>query len=358
MGQAGYSFAWIAAPLMAAIACAAAPARAEQDTVQLAWSVPDGSGCATEEELRLLVERLSERAPFAAAGASTDFTIGGAIEPLETSWRARIVLRDAQGNDLGQREVLGRSPTCRTLNVPVALVIVTLLDSLLDGPQAPAPVETAPPPPPLPKPQLVGPLTIGAPAREHRTTGAPHHGSAAGGSEQTPLVLGLGAFAALDLSLLPSATPGFGAAVELRVPMPIALEAAIYLPVEELDGQGRGAEFSLWHFGAAVCPELRVSRGGTLRAQLCAAGQIGAINAAGQGLTRAATAQRLVTVLGFEPKLVWFLNEALTARASILAGWVLVRPSFRVDIEGQSPRILRSDPVALQLRVGVMGFAL
>jgi hypothetical protein len=358
MGQAGYSFAWIAALFMAAIACAAAPARAQQDTVQLAWSVPDGSGCAAEEELRLLVERLSERAPFAAAGASTDFTIAGAIEPIETSWRARIVLRDAQGNELGQREVLGRSPTCRTLNVPVALVIVTLLDSLLDGPHSPATVESEPPLPPLPKPQVTGPFTIGAPASEHKSANAPHDGPATGGIEHTPLVLGLGAFAALDLSLLPSATPGFGAAVELRVPVPIAIEAAIYLPVEELDAQGRGAEFSLWHFGAAVCPELRISRGATLRAQLCGAGQLGAINAAGHGLTQAATAQRLVAVLGFEPKLVWFVNDALTARASILAGWVLARPSFRVDIEGQSPRILRSDPVALQLRVGVMGFAL
>jgi hypothetical protein len=358
MGQAGYSFAWIAAPLMAAIACTAAPARAEQDTVQLAWSVPDGSGCATEEELRQLVERLSERAPFAVGGATTDFTIAGVLEPVETSWRARIVLRDARGNELGQREVLGRSPTCRTLNVPVALVIVTLLDSLRQGPHSPAPVESEPAAPPLPKPQVTGPFTIGAPAGDHKAANAPRHGRAAGSTEHASPVLGLGAFAALDLSLLPSPTPGLGTAVELRVPVPIAIEAAIYLPVEEVDAQGRGAELSLWHFGAALCPELRISPGATLRAQLCAAGQLGAINAAGHGLTQAATAQRLVAVLGFEPKLVWFVNDALSARASILAGWVLARPSFRVDIEGQSPRILQSDPVALQLRVGVMGFAL
>lgn len=337
---------------MAVVACAAAPALAQERTVQLAWSVPDGSGCATEEELRLQVERLSERAPFERAGASADLTIAGVIEPLETSWRARIVLRDAEGRELGQREVLGRSPTCRTLNVPVALVIVTLLDSLRQGPLPPA--ASSAPPPPSHKPEVLGPVSLGIPTSERET--APPDGSAVASSKN--MALALGAFAALDLSLLPSAAPGFGAALELRTPLPIALEAAIYAPVEALDAQGRGAELALWHFGAAVCPELHVSRAGELRAQLCAAGQIGAVNAAGRGLVEAASAQRLVALLGFEPKLVWFLNDAFTARASILAGWVLARPAFRVDIEGQSPRILQSDPVALQLRVGVMGFAL
>jgi hypothetical protein len=339
---------------MGAIACAAAPARAQERTVQLAWTVPDGSGCATEEELRLQVERLSERAPFESPGASADFTIAGVFEPLDTSWRARIVLRDARGAELGHREVLGRSPTCRTLNVPVALVIVTLLDSLLDGgPAAPA-NSTAPPPLPLPKPQVTGPFDLHRPANERPAASTQRGGPA----EHAPLALGLGAFAALDLSVLPRAAAGFGAALELRVLVPIALEAAIYAPVEELDAHGRGAQLSLWHLGAAVCPELHVSRGGELRAQLCAAGQIGAVNAAGRGLVQSASAQRLVALVGFEPKLVWFVNEAFTVRASILAGWVLARPAFRVDIEGQSPRILQSDPVALQLRVGVMGFAL
>jgi hypothetical protein len=217
---------------------------------------------------------------------------------------------------------------------------VTLADSLLEAPPH-APAAIAPPPP-------VKPL-VRRPATAHEPPPR---------EESAPLALGLGVFGALDLSLLPSATPGVGAALEPRLPLPVALEAAIYARVDDLDAQGRGARLFLWHFGAAVCPELRLTRSGPLRAQLCAAGQIGAIDAAGRGLTEATSAQRMVVVLGFEPKLVWFFSRSFTARASILAGWVLARPSFRVDIEGQAPRIVRSDPVALQLRVGFMGFAL
>lgn len=341
MGRASY----VGLLLSCALACAKLPVASAQpspDTAQLSWSVPDGSGCATEGEMRLQIERLSERAPFVAVGEPASYTIASVIEPYEKAWRARIALRDAAGNELGQREVIGRSPTCRTLNVPVALVIVTLADSLLEAPP-PTPESTAPPPPPPVKPLVRKP----APAPGPRPR-----------DDRAPLALGLGMFGAVDLSLLPSATPGVGVALEPRLPLPVALEAALYARVDDLDAQGRGARLFLWHFGAAVCPELRLTRSGPLRAQLCAAGQIGAVHAAGRGLTEATSAQRLVAVLGFEPKLVWFLGRSFTARASILAGWVLARPSFRVDIEGQAPRIVQSDPVVLQLRLGFMGFAL
>jgi hypothetical protein len=316
----------------AALASPASPAcaqTAQPSSVRLEWSVPEGSGCATRDELRLQVERLSERAPFAAEGEPTAYTIAGVIEPYDTAWRARITLRDASGRELGAREVLGRSPTCGTLNVPVALVIVTLADSLL--PRA-APVDEHAAPPPA--------------------AASPEPGARAAGS---PIQLGLGAFAALDWTILPSATPGIGAALELRVPLPLQLDATLYAPVDELDAQSRGARFALWHAGLSVCPELQ---NGVFRAQLCAAGQLGAVSAAGRGLTQAGSAERLVALAGFEPKLVWFLSKAVTVRASIVAGWVLARPSFRVEIEGQSPRILRSDPIVLQMRVGIMGFAL
>jgi hypothetical protein len=164
----------------------------------------------------------------------------------------------------------------------------------------------------------------------------------------------------MDLSVLPSATPGLGFALELRLwlRLPISLDGTLFAPVDELDAQGRGARFYLSHGGIAVCPELEITRDGVLRAQLCAAGHLGAVSAGGRGLTQATSAERLIAILGFEPKLVWHLTERFTARVSILAGWVLIRPSFRLDIEGQAPRVLNSGPVALQMRVGVMGFAL
>jgi len=310
----------------AVVACVTWPAigwaQAAPSALRLEWSVPEASGCASYDEIRLQVERLSERAPFAEGGPG-GHTIAGVIEPHDTTWRARIALRDAAGRELGAREVLGRSPTCRTLNVPVALVIVTLADSLLGPPQlAPAPAVSEP-----------------------------------AASRPEP-VLGLGAFAALDLSVLPSPTPGLGFAIELRMPLPVSLDAALYAPVDELDAQGRGARFYLSHGGLAACPELALGRGVELRAQLCAAVHLGAVSAGGQGLTRATSAERLIAILGFEPKLVWHVTDRFTARASIVAGWVLIRPSFRLDIEGQSPRVLQSGPVALQMRVGVMGFAL
>ena len=312
-------------------------AQGQDRSVRLEWSVPEDSGCASRDELQLQIERLSERAPFAAPGTPTAYTIAGVIEPSDMAWRARITLRDASGQELGAREVLGRSPTCGTLNVPVALVIVTLADSLLDEP---------------------GPVTGGSaePTDPPAARAAPR-AEAARPEPATPRKLGLGVFGALDLSILRSPTPGVGAAVELRLPLPIALDTTLYAPVDELDDQGRGAHLLLWHAGASVCPELG-SAAHALRAQLCATGQLGAVSAAGRGLTEATSAERLVAFVGFEPKLVWFLTEAFAARASLVAGWVLIRPTFRVDVEDQAPRILRSEPVALQMRVGVMGFAL
>lgn len=333
MGQAGYGVVLVAcASWVAAAQAQPSAASAQREPgVRLEWSVPEGSGCASREEIRSQVERLSEREPFIEPPQPAAYTIAGAIEPYETTWRARIALRDGSGREQGAREIVGRSPTCGTLNVPVALVIVTLADSL--RPSAPAAAAApAPRAPLLPRPH--------EPAPKARR-----------------VQLGFGAFGALDVGILPSAAVGVGAAVELRVPLPLAVDATLYAPVDEVDGEGRGARLVLWDAGLSVCPELAAA-GNALRAQLCATGQLGAVAAAGLGLTRSTSAQRLVAIVGFEPKLVWFLSESVTARAGIVAGWVLARPTFRVDLEGQPARIFESDPITLQIRVGVMGFAL
>jgi hypothetical protein len=365
MGQAGYGVAFFcllsswsglvhaqaesapeSEPIEAANSESNQPKETANATVQLAWSVPEGSGCADEDEMRGQIERLSERSPLLPSGTPASYTIAASIEPFETTWRARVELRDGAGLALGARELLARSPTCRTLNVPVALVVVTLIDSLLPGTTPLAAPQAAPPP--SPKPVLRRPVPAPAP-------------SAAARQDNDARTLGLGAFGALAVGILPSAAVGLGAAIELRTPLPLAVDASAYLPVDELDAQGRGARFVLWHGGLGVCPELGVSRAAPpfgVRAQICAVGQLGAISAAGRGLTESRHASRLVAFVAIEPKLVWFLGKSVSLRASLVAGWVIERPRFTLDVEGLPRRAFQSDPAMLLLRIGVMGFAL
>jgi hypothetical protein len=282
----------------------------------LVWKTPAEGACATSSQIRAEVAKLSD-ASLVERGH--EFEIEALALLHEGQWVASVALRDAQGRVLGGREVSGSYASCRDLDVPVALVVSTLLDELRPQPAPPqAPAPAAPP----------------APAEPRKA-------------------LGVGAFVAGAFGLAPRLTLGVGAAVELPLRWPLLFSASAYLPGSELDAQGRGARVVSFHAGAALCPKL-VGQRHSLR--LCGSAQAGAVVAKGVGLSDLRRAALPVVLLGLEPQLVLGLTANWALQVSLGAHWLPLRPRFYWDIEGSGEHSVETDAFALIARIGVIDF--
>lgn len=292
--------------LCAGVALAdARPARA-----WLSWQAPEG--CATPTELQAKLAILTQRpVVWAAEGESHRFSIIVVARRVETSWQARVELRDTGDRSLGVREVTSRTDDCRELDVPLALVIATLLDGLWD--------------------QLLQPTA----AAEPRVR--PLLGAAVG------VVFGL------------SRNPWLSAGLRLELPwaLPLALTANVYPPAERSDALGRGARYLGASAGVGVCPALWRASGVSLK--LCTGLQAGAIWARGIGLTERRAQALPLVFLGFEPALelpLW--SDVWVAQAALLGGWTVVRPRFEWSISATRAS-LQPEPLLLGAQISLMG---
>jgi hypothetical protein len=283
--------------------------------VALSWQAPPASGCASPAEIEREVARLAEHE---LVTRKQSYRIQALAFLHEGSWVASVTLLDEQGRFLGGRDVSGWYSSCRQLDVPVALVIATLLDGL-----------RAPPPPPSKR----APSVRAPGAREDR--------------------LGVGAFVAGALGLVPDPAFGFGAGVDLALGWPVALEGSVYLPRAEVDAAGRGARASAFHAGASACPRL-VGQRHELR--LCGGVQAGAVVARGEGLSESLHAAEPLLLVGLEPKLLIGLTERWALQLSIAAHWVAVHPRFTWEIEGGEQRSVSAQPIAATARIGLINF--
>jgi hypothetical protein len=284
--------------------------------VGLVWQAPAEADCASGAEIRDRVTRLTER-PIALEREPQSFQIEVAVSEQDSSWRAVATLRDPLGKPLGSREVRARSPSCRTLDVSLALVIATMADGL-----------------PKPKPQPEKSKDL-------------EDESAAGGR------VGFGAFAAGSAGLGPSAWFGMGLELEVEWSVPVALEASAYLPRDYTDELGRGAQLWAFHAGARACP--RLYTGGAVSLRMCGAVQVGAEHAQGIGLTKSESAVLPLALMGIGPSLLVGSPHGLSVQVAISAAWVFVRPRFDWLIEGE-PHSLQGSQFAALARIGVIGF--
>jgi hypothetical protein len=311
--------AWLAPAWSRGHAEAAEPAR-----VALLWKTPVGAGCASQEEILDQVSRLSER-PLVSK--EHRFEIEALALLHEGTWVASVALRDEVGRVLGGREVTGPYLACRELDVPVALVVATLLDGLQEPP-APVPVPVA---------------EATAPAAVESARAKPFYAGK----------LGLGAFVALAWGLAPKVALGAGLQVEVPVGWPLVLEASAYLPGSELDAEGRGARAFTFHAGTGLCPRL-VGQRHQLR--LCGSAQIGAVVAQGVGLTEPERSAKPLFMLGLEPRLMLGLTTSWALQLSLGAHWVAVHPRFYWEIDGERQGPLGTQAFALLARIGVIDF--
>jgi hypothetical protein len=285
--------------------------------VALVWKAPADADCASSDQLRAEVDRLSET-PLVTSGPH--FQLEALAFVHEGSWVASVALRDARGRVLGGREVTGFYASCRDLDVPVALVVSTLLDELRREPlpRAPAPEPTPPPSPTRAEPRKS---------------------------------IGIGAFVTGAFGLVPRLALGFGVDVELSLAWPLVFSASAYLPGSETDAEGRGARGLSLHGGAATCPKLAGQRH-VLR--LCGSAQVGAVVAEGVELTDTQTSAKPMVLLGAEPQLVLTLTRSWALQLSLGAYYVPVRPRFHWEIDGGDGGSLRVEALALMARIGII----
>jgi hypothetical protein len=304
------ALAWLV-PGWSRAADASEPAR-----VALSWKTPEAVDCASEDEIRAEVARLSEQR---LVTRDPEFEIEALALAHEGSWVASVALRDEQGRILGGREVAGSYSVCRELSVPVALVVATLLDGLREQPEpTPARAAEAPPAPP----ERAGKI-------------------------------GVGVFLSGAWGLLPKLALGAGAQLELPLAWPLVLEAGASLPGKDVDAAGRGARAFSFHGGAALCPRLVGQRHAL---HLCGGAQAGAAVARSVGLDQSRASVKPLLWVGIEPKLVLGLTASWALQLSLGAWWVAVHPRFHWQIEGSGGHDLRTQPFALGARIRVIDF--
>lgn len=295
-----------------------ADAQGQSPNTALSWHVPTGAGCATVDEIELRLAQLTDHT-FAAGSAVLSFRILVRIAPSDDSgWRARIVLSDlAHGAEqpVGEREVATRLPDCRAIDVPVVLVMATLLDDLRQRSSAQAAVAT--------------------------TDGSTHDR------------VGIGAFGAAEAGLLPVARLGATLGVQLPSALPFVIDASAYLPYDQLTA-GRGARVWLFHGGVSACPELLASST-SLQLQLCGGGQAGAIWGESRNLGQSRGRLRALILVAIEPRVSLRLFDGVWAQLSVAASWLPLRPGFEWEVRGQT-YTLESSPFALIARIGVITF--
>jgi hypothetical protein len=139
---------------------ASRPAAAADVTYSLGWTrMPGAETCIGAGALARGVEALLGRSAWVAA-SSADVQIEGFVEKKAAGWHAHLVLIDAKGEVLGQRDVANEEPACASLDQPLTLMLGLILDPRLlisePGAQpsspaiAPAIAPFGPPSPPPP----------------------------------------------------------------------------------------------------------------------------------------------------------------------------------------------------------------
>jgi len=121
---------------------------------RLSWRAPEA--CTSAHQLRRAVEGRVGQPIFREPA---DHFIEGDVTVQNVGWLARVVVTDAKGTPLGQREVVTTEPGCASLDARLTLVLSLLIDPA--GSLRARPMETTPAPTPrLPALPLEAPRAL------------------------------------------------------------------------------------------------------------------------------------------------------------------------------------------------------
>jgi hypothetical protein len=222
--------------LLVAAALASRRASAAEVTYALGWNrMPGAESCIGAGTLARGVEALLGRPAWVAASAA-DVQIEGYVEKrAATGWHAHLVVSDAKGVVLGQRDVANEETACASLDQPLTLMLALILDPRLlisSEPNAAPPLAPIAPPARSPVPPIEPP--------------APKSDELRGEAQMGVAVAG---------GILPGVATGLAVNQGLRVGSSwIEIGGTLFAPRESNVGSGRGASFSLLALTGRFCP--------------------------------------------------------------------------------------------------------
>jgi hypothetical protein len=341
----GPRFLWIASLIVASIVVDVARADAAVTpprTSSLAWvRLPGAEACIDMRSLAEAVERRLGRPAFVPPTRG-DLAIEARIAPVQGAdgWRATILVVDAKGHSLGQRELQSDRPDCRSIDEELELVMALLID-----PSA----ALAPPVAPAPPALLTMPVTLAPPVAVAAPTCPPPPPAPAarwrGGAEAGP-VAGLG--------VLPSSV-GVGLQIRAHVAPPrgpsFELGGALWLDSTVRTSHAEPA-FSLAYGWLSVCPVDVDVRGSMLTA--CLGAQLGSLSVGAPALPAAYHQEQRVFSLTAEGR----FRRRLVGPLFVGFGLGLAVPTVRdrfysTDGAGTRHDVFQPAPIAALLDLGL-----
>ncbi len=348
--------AWWVIPALALLAGRAEGA--EGRTSSLSWlRMPGADSCiATQALARAVEDRLGRPGRVFVSAAQADVSVEGRIEKKKEGWHAVISIRDAQGAQLGTRELDRPDPSCDAMNEPLTFVIAVMIDpeaamrsrerAPSDAPPAPSATTTtssAPPPPPPPPPPTASDQPPAPPPPK----------------KKNPWIFEGGGAATLAAGLTPSVALGGAVEAILYPPgVPVGFRGftALYpavLGLGRADADGARASFDLLYAGGSVCPTLRR----TVNLMVCLGGHLGAIRVHADTPNRGIDDGAILPIWNaiVEGRVSFPIVRPIGATAGIGAALPLLRPQFDFKRSDgtTSDTLFKVSPVAFTASAGV-----
>lgn len=324
-----------------AMAVAGLPERASASeprtprTASLSWIRLNGAdACVSTQDLARDVEAHLGR-PVFVPPARADVSVEGHIAASGSGgWIAEFVLRDAEGQVLGTRELRDAAPSCSLMRESLALIVSVMIDpdAALDTPSAP---RREPPATPPPAESSASP----APPRrdDWRLDAGVSFSSTAG------LLPGLAIGARADAALEP---PRF---------VPLRVYANVWLDQEASATEGAGrAVMSSKYLGVGLCPvHPRRTR---VAFFACASAQLGFTTVRPRGFDETEPDEDRLHVAGALEAFASFrLVGPIAARAGVTGALPMLRDSFTYGRADGVTRVelFRMSPVTFALDLGI-----
>lgn len=165
---------------------------------ELVWSAP--AGCPSRDEI---MEATRARLGEPRSAATPELLVEGTVSESNEGFSVTLVMNDASGRRIGQRQVRVDSRTCKEVEGPTSLVLAMMIAVARPQTEPPASPDDHVEPPPSgaapPERDVVRPPAA-APSRQAAPAPAP---------EPRPLRLLIGAAAVASRGVLPSTAGGF-----------------------------------------------------------------------------------------------------------------------------------------------------
>lgn len=332
--------------LAGALALPAAAEHPTAETAALSWVREAGAeSCPPETDVLRAIEQRLGRSTFVPADRA-ELVLEAKLTALPAgAFRADLLMR--RGSEvIGRRELLGDGPSCQLVAENAALVIALTIDP--EASLDPLPIATTPAAAPSPSPPTE------QPSRSESRKSAPP--SATKSEGDGPAWQGdVEVAAGIATGSVPKLSPGVfarGRAFPPQLPFGIELGAAFF-PLQRVDAEpGKGADFSEFAAGAALCS--RPSRPSRLRGLVCAGVDAGAVAGRGYGFDENPRFRTLTVGLSARGRLGFRVLPAL----AVVVGPDVVVPLKRDHFEARTPagtqQLFRMSPIGIGFELGVV----